>query len=324
MSSAARSSSTEPRSGPVAICLDRPILALDRSFTYDLPAELEAGVGSLVQVRFHGKLVRGWVLGATDDLPARTLPVLKRVSPVRFFGEPSLALYRWIAERYVAPLAAVIERASPPRVAAEETALEGGGPVPGRDLDAGRLTQGEPLSTYTNGTRLATALRGGGGTFVLRPAPGSDAAVAVACVGATLAAGRNALVIVPEVDPVPATVRALLDAFGDAVACFFGGDKRSRYRTWLRIGAGGVRVVVGTRSAVFAPVRGLGLIYVAREQHSRHREERSPYFHARDVAVARARIEGATAVLASVMPSLEAQALPHVDVTPTGRVWPPV
>jgi primosomal protein N' (replication factor Y) len=89
--------------------------------------------------------------------------------------------------------------------------------------------------------------------------------------------------------------------------------------------AGGrYRVVVGTRAAVFAPVGSLGLVYVAREHHGLHREERAPYFHAREVAVQRARVEGGVCVMASVMPSLEARDLPHVDVEPRGRRWPPV
>jgi len=56
------------------------LLALDKAFTYDLPAELDAGVGSYVRFRFHGKLTKGWVLGPTSDLPARTLPVMRAVS----------------------------------------------------------------------------------------------------------------------------------------------------------------------------------------------------------------------------------------------------
>lgn len=323
MSSAAPSSSAATLSGPVAICLDRPILALDRPFTYDLPGELDAGVGSLIRVRFHGKLVRGWVLGPTQDVPARMLPVLARVSPVRFFDERSLELYRWISSRYVAPLAAVIERSSPPRVASEEE----------RDaIDPLRSAEPPPASpptgrfeAYANGDRLLAAIeRRAGQTFVLRPAPGEDATACVSAVAAALGAARTAIVIVPEVEPLPCTVRALVDAFGEEVACFFGGDRRSRYRRWLEIGAGRFRVVVGTRSTVFAPVRDLGLVYVAREQHSLHREERSPYFHARDVAAARALIEGGVAVLASVMPSLEALAMAHLAVEPRGRTWPPV
>ena len=92
MSSAARSRSTHTQartpertgartilSGPVSICVDRPVLALDRPFTYELPAELGAGLGSLVQVPFHGRAVRGWVLGPTDDVPERIALVRRAV-----------------------------------------------------------------------------------------------------------------------------------------------------------------------------------------------------------------------------------------------------
>ncbi|MDP9331285.1 MAG: hypothetical protein M3P11_11685, partial [Actinomycetota bacterium] len=97
-----------------------------------MDAELQAGIGSLVQVPFHGKLVRGWVLGAADELPTRTLGVKKLVSPIRFFDEPMLALARWVSERYVAPLATVLGRLAPPRVVSEEgeegaVARRGGG-----------------------------------------------------------------------------------------------------------------------------------------------------------------------------------------------------
>src|SRR5947207_9613922 len=107
MSSAGPSSSptrTGTLSGPVSVCVDRPLLSLDRPFTYSLDAELEAGVGSLVQVPFHGRSVRGWVLGPTDDVPPRMLRVRKAVSPIRFFDSGMLALLRWMSERYIAPL----------------------------------------------------------------------------------------------------------------------------------------------------------------------------------------------------------------------------
>jgi primosomal protein N' (replication factor Y) (superfamily II helicase) len=287
-----------------------------------LSAELGAGLGSLVRVRFNGKLVRGWVLGPTDDVPTRMLDVHDAVSPVRFFDERRLELFRWIADRYVAPLATAIARSFPPRVASEDAVMRGDADADGA---ASQTATRELPRAYVNGDGLRAAVGDGDGTFLVRPAPGEDAEVAVACVGAALAASRSAIVVVPEVEPTPATVRALVEAFGANVACFFGGSKRARYRTWLEIGAThGARVVVGTRAALFAPVRDLGLVYVAREQHSLHREERSPSYHARDVAVARARIEGAVAVLASPMPSLEAQAIPHVLVEPVTRSWPPV
>lgn len=326
MISAARSSnavdaperSVEILSGPVAICVDRPLLSLDRPFTYELDGDLGGGVGSLVQVPFHGRLVRGWVLGRTDDVPERMLRVRRVVSPVRQFDASMLELCRWVSERYVAPLASVIVRSHPPRVASEDARPGDAHETPHVDV------RSEALAGYANGDALAAALRDGTGTFVVRNAPGEEAAIAVGCVAGARAAGKTAILIVPEVNPIPATVAAVLDAFGDGVACFFGGDKRSRYRMWLDIARGRYPVVVGTRSAVFAPLRDLGVVVVSREHHVLHREERSPYFHVREVAAARARIHLATCVLLSVMPSLEALALDHVDVEPRERTWPPV
>ncbi len=132
------------------------------------------------------------------------------------------------------------------------------------------------------------------------------------------------MVIVPDADPIPATAAAIADAFGDDAVLFLGGDKRARYRTWLDIAAGRFRVVVGTRPAVFAPLADLGLIYVHREGHAHHRDERSPSYHVRDVARMRADLEGAVSVLSAFCPSLEATVLDHVAVEPAGRPWAPV
>ncbi|MEX2421697.1 MAG: hypothetical protein WD670_07765, partial [Actinomycetota bacterium] len=318
--------------------MDRPVLTLDRPFTYELPDELGAGLGSLVQVPFHGRKVRGWVLGSTDDVPARIARVSKIVSPVRYFDEAMLELLRWMGERYVAPLATIIGRAIPPRVASEEVAPEVVGVEPRRGRSAPSAPSGglraparlDPadqqgiLGRYRNGPSLVSALDGGAGTFVLRPAPGDEADLAVGCVRAALDGKRTAIVVVPEADPFPATAAALVEAFGDDVAVFLGGDKRERYRLWLEIQQGRSRVVVGTRPAVFAPLRDLGLVYLYREGHAQHREERSPSFHVRDVARARAVIEGAVCVLSAFCPSIETTAFARVEVEPPGRPWAPV
>jgi primosomal protein N' (replication factor Y) len=248
------------------------------------------------------------------------LPVRKLVSAVRSFDERSLALFRAMSERYVAPLATVIGRAVPPRVASEETAL---GTVPPRGSPP--LAPGtSSIEAYREGPRLLEALRAGKGAFVVRPAPTDEVDVAVTCVAATLAAGLTAIVIVPDADPVPATAGAVVDAFGDDAVLFLGGEKRVRYRTWLEIAAGRYRVVVGTRPAVFAPLAELGLIYVHREGHPQHRDERSPSYHVRDVARIRAEIVGAVSVLSAFCPSLEATVRDHVLVEPAVRPWAPV
>jgi primosomal protein N' (replication factor Y) len=320
MTSAA--SPAEPLSGPVGVCVDRPLLSLDRPFTYDLPAELGAGVGSLVQVPFHGRASRGWVLGTTDDLPTRMLPVKKVVSAVPSFDERRLALFRWMSERYVAPLATVIGRAVPPRVVSEEAGWEAvpRGVAPRSDGSGTAAT----LAGYRGAATLLRALPDGDGAFVIRPAPEDEQRIAVEAVAGCISGGRRAIVVVPEAVPLPATASSILEAFGDRARSFLGGDKRARYRSWLEIAAGRYDVVIGTRPAVFAPLDRLGLLYVARESHPAHREDRAPYYHGRDVALARARLEGAVCVLAAACPSAEATTLGLPAVEPTGRRWPPV
>ncbi|HSL10185.1 MAG TPA: hypothetical protein VLA82_02575, partial [Actinomycetota bacterium] len=151
------------------------MLALDRPFTYDLAPDLGASVGSVVRVRFHGRLVRGWLLGPTDDVPARIAPVERLAASVPAFDPPMLELFRWVAERYVAPLAAVIARAVPPRVASEETRATS------RPASAdGRGPASSVLPGYRGAGALLRAITGGeGGAFALRPAPEDEAAAIV-------------------------------------------------------------------------------------------------------------------------------------------------
>jgi primosomal protein N' (replication factor Y) (superfamily II helicase) len=305
--------------------VDRPVLSLDRAFTYELDGGMDAGVGSLVEVLFHGRRVRGWILGPTDDVPPRMLGVRRVVSPVRFFDADLLALLRWVSHRYVAPLAAVIVRASPPRVASEEV-RELAPPAAPADGSRGETRGMAPgtLRSYRLGAELLAAARGGGGAFVVRPAPEDAVSVAVEVVGEAVAVGRRAIVLVPEADPLPATASALVEAFGDRVALYLGGSKRERYRLWLDAASGAFDVVVGTRPAVFAPVQNLGVVYVSRESHPAHRDERSPSYHVREVALARSRITGAAAVMAAVFPSTEAAAAGAPVVAPASRRWPAV
>jgi primosomal protein N' (replication factor Y) (superfamily II helicase) len=284
---------------------------------------LGAGVGSSVRFRFHGKLTRGWVLGPTDDVPARILPVMRVVSPVRAFDQAMLGLARWVAERYVAPLATVLGALAPPRVAGEEGAFG-----PPTTMPDGDVPTVDPVldGYYRDGGALRAAVAGAGPrAWVLRPAPEDESAVAVELVGAALGRGRSALVLVPEAVPVPATAVALAETFGARVGLFLGGSSRERYRRWLEIAAGRFDVVVGTRSAVFAPLARLGMVLVCRESHPALHEDRAPYHHARDVALARTRVvDDAVCILSALCPSSETAALDLPEVAPTTRRWPKV
>ena len=276
-----------------------PRLALDRPFTYLMGEGQGGGTGSLLSIPFHGRTVKGWVLGPAREVPrARLAPVRRVRGPVRFFDEPMLRLLRWTSERYIAPLATVIERSHPPRVASEENA-EGLGP-PADTPDTAPTYR----ATGT-GQGPDSPILGPGVITWMRPLPGEEAIACVRAVESCVAAGKSAIVLVPEADPLPATARAVLERFGGAATAMLGGEARERYRTWLSIQAGRFAVVVGTRPAVFAPLERLGLVWVSREVHPGHREERWPYYHVREVAMARARLGGAACVLAALSPSVE-------------------
>ena len=118
--------------------------------------------------------------------------------------------------------------------------------------------------------------------------------------------GRDAIVLVPEISLTPQTVRRFAGRFGDKVAVLHSAlSDGERYDEWHRIRTGEARVVVGPRSAVFAPVRRLGLIVVDEEHDPSYKQDESPRYHARDVAAVRASLEDAVAVLGSATPSLE-------------------
>ncbi|MGB2716727.1 MAG: primosomal protein N' [Vicinamibacterales bacterium] len=120
------------------------------------------------------------------------------------------------------------------------------------------------------------------------------------------ARGRGVLILVPEIALTPAVAAIFRATFADRVAIQHSGlSDGERHDQWQRIRRGDVDVVVGTRSAVFAPLKTLGLIVVDEEHDGSYKQEESPRYHARDVAVMRARQAGALAVLGSATPSLE-------------------
>jgi len=131
-------------------------------------------------------------------------------------------------------------------------------------------------------------------------------AVYLAVMRQVLEQGRSSILLVPEIGLTPAMAADLHHVFGDEVAILHSGlTNAERAEQWHRIKRGEARVVVGTRSAVFAPVSDLALIIVDEEQDSSYKQEETPRYHARDVAVMRAKMAGAVVVLGSATPSLE-------------------
>jgi primosomal protein N' (replication factor Y) len=154
---------------------------------------------------------------------------------------------------------------------------------------------------------LGPALQGGGfRPFLLYGVTGSGKTeLYLRAIEEVIRQGKEALVLVPEISLTPQTIQCFRGRCGEVAVLHSHLGNAERGGHWRRIAAGQVQVVVGARSAVFAPTRKLGLIVIDEEHEGSFKQEATPRYHARDVAVMRARVEGIPIVLGSATPSLE-------------------
>jgi primosomal protein N' (replication factor Y) len=157
---------------------------------------------------------------------------------------------------------------------------------------------------------LAAVASGHFAAFLLHGVTGSGKTeVYFRAAQAALERGRGTLILVPEIALTPFLVRAAVARFGDTVAVVHSElAAGERHDQWWRIREGESRIVVGARSAVFAPIPDLGLLVVDEEHESAYKQDESPRYHGRDVAVMRAKLDGAVVVLGSATPSVESHA----------------
>ncbi len=144
-------------------------------------------------------------------------------------------------------------------------------------------------------------------TFLLHGVTGSGKTeVYIRAMQTALELGRSAMMLVPEIALTPVFSRRLRAEFGDQVAIFHSSlSTGERFDEWTRVKNGQAQIVIGTRSAVFAPVSKLGLVIVDEEHESTYRQQDSPHYNARDTAIVRAQKAEAVVLLGSATPSLE-------------------
>lgn len=155
--------------------------------------------------------------------------------------------------------------------------------------------------------RLVPALEADGfAAFLIHGVTGSGKTeVYLSAIERVVARGREAIVLVPEIGLTPQTIRRFRRRFSKVAVLHSHLSDAERHRHWQSIASGEVQVVIGARSAVFAPARRLGLIVIDEEHESTFKQETTPRYHARDVAVMRAHLEGVPVLLGSATPSLE-------------------
>ena len=325
---------------PVAqVAVDIPLAHLDRPFDYLVPERLtdQAVPGCRVRVRFAGQLVDGYLLDRVpaSEHPGRLARLDRVVSPEPVLSPEIAALAREVADRYAGTMADVLRLAIPPRHARVEQARlsgqrrtqrqaeSGAGPTrrdaaaaAGRAAGcAGRwgVPEPGPWARYTAGAAFLAALASGRApraVWSALPGPHWPEEIARAA-GTAAAAGRGALIVLPDardLDLVDAALAGLLGP-GQHVTLAAGLGPAERYRRWLAVRRGAVRVVAGTRAAMFAPVHDLGLVVIWDDGDDLHAEPRAPYPHAREVLALRAHRTGAAALIGGFARTAEATSL---------------
>jgi primosomal protein N' (replication factor Y) len=167
-------------------------------------------------------------------------------------------------------------------------------------------TPANPTADQADAIAAVSALQPGDSTLLFGVTGSGKTLVYLEAVRRALASGQGAIVLVPEIGLTPQTVSRFRGAFGDEIAVLHSGlSDGERADAWRLLRRGERRVAVGARSAVFAPVSRLGLIVIDEEHEASYKNGETPRYHARDVAMVRARLEGARLLLGSATPSLE-------------------
>ena len=309
---------------PVArVAVDVQLAHLDRPFDYLIPENDDAAVepGVRVRVRFAGRLVDGYVLERLERSEHDgKLGFLEKVVSAESVLAPEIAeLARAVADRYVGVLPDVLRLAVPPRHArveregpkSVETPPIGHGRPPASD--AGPDTPGPAWDRYRAGPAFLDAVRAGRpARAVWQALPGEDWAGRFADAAAVAsAAGRGALLLVPDAGDLARIDVALRRALpgGEFVTLAADLGPAERYRRFLAIRRGTVRVVAGTRSAALAPVTDLGLLAIWDDGDDLYAEPRAPYPHAREVLLLRSTQQAAPLLIGGLARTAEAQLL---------------
>lgn len=275
-------------------------LPVGRAFTYRVPDGMEPAAGCRVTAPFGSRTLTGVVVGTAVGAPEGIVGVkdiARQVDERPLATERTIELARWMARMYLCSLGEALF-----------TVLPGGR----REGEAGEPFPEEETRDYPLAEQQLAAVHAvtaaSAGSFYLFGVTGSGKTdVYLAAARDVAARGAGVIYLVPEISLTHQAVRIFRAAFGDRLAVLHSALTPSqRLREWLRVLDGEVDVVIGARSAVFAPFARLGLVVIDEEQEGAYKSGSTPRYHARQVAMWRAAHEGGVVLMGSATPSLEA------------------
>ena len=296
------------------VVINRPIKG---PFTYSVPESLKEDIeiGSVVEVSFGNKVVIGYVIGLSDKCDIEKIkPVNSIIDKTLSIDSKMLELTRWISDYYYSSWGEAISAAIPSVVKKGAS---------GKRQRKEKHNEKEEEFEFIDGTNehlvpneeqqhaldsiinlMDSRIHK---VFLLHGVTGSGKTeVYLQSIAHALKLGLSSIVLVPEISLTPQTVARFKARFGDKIAILHSrliGSKR--ISEWQRISSGAAQIVIGARSAIFAPVKNLGLVVVDEEHETSYKQEDVPRYNARDVAIKRAELSGAIVILGSATPSLE-------------------
>ncbi|MFO1519453.1 MAG: primosomal protein N' [bacterium] len=285
---------------------------LETPLTYSLPAERRGNwrPGQRVLVPRGNRTAVGVLLGEEQAVPAIACrPVEAWLEEDPTFTPSQLEFLKWAADYYLSPLGEIFRTALPGALTRTKKTKEKKGK---KEKDAPQAESEERSVSLTPAQqKIADAIFTGGesgfSVHLLHGVTGSGKTeVYLASIEKILKQGKQAICLVPEIGLTPQTLQRYVKHFGTRVSSYHSGlSEGERARVWHACQKGEISILIGTRSALFAPFRRLGLLVVDEEQDGSYKQEERVRYHARDLAIVRGKIEKIPVILGSATPSVE-------------------
>jgi primosomal protein N' (replication factor Y) len=325
------------------VVLARVSRGLDKAYHYSIPDELHARlkVGHQVRVPFGFRNETGYVVGFVEQAEVKKVKdIFEVTSEIPLFTEQSVELARWLASYYFSFFITALRLVMPPGTKGKEgkkqkasnkklpevsdniVAASGNRGVPtstssSRDPDRAKASIGiQPQVSGLTLTeeqqqaldKILTAIKiGKTEKFLLYGVTGSGKTeVYLQAIAEIIGRGKSAIVMVPEISLTPQLTQRFRDRFQDHIAVLHSEfTQKQRVSEWKRVAAGEADIVLGTRSALFAPLKNPGLIVIDEEYETTYKSEKSPRYHTREVALKLAERHNAVVIMGSATPSVE-------------------
>lgn len=285
------------------IVINSTARGLDRVFDYKISENLEGTVtvGQMVTVPFGSgnRKETGFIIKLKETSEFKRLKSISEVSDIDFvLGEKEFELSKWISETYFCNLGAVLNLFFVDKVKAKSAKV----------FDYATTLDFTPTPEQSNAINTISSTLGDTGLkeFLLHGVTGSGKTeVYIQIIKEGIKRGFGAIVLVPEISLTPQTVKRFIERLGDKVAVFHSRlSKGEKYLEWEKVNSGKAKVVVGARSALFTPVKNLGIVIIDEEHDTSYKSGQSPYYHAREVAEKLCELNNATLVLGSATPDI--------------------